>query len=97
MAVVLSATWIAKEGQEELVREAIEHLSPASRTEPGNIYYQAYQDPAEPSVFRIFEIYTDDDAVKAHAEYDHFKQWAAGQAIPALAERRREFYQTLDY
>jgi len=97
MAVVLNATWIAEAGKEELVREAIENLSPASRTEPGNIYYQAYQDPAEPTIFRIFEIYTDDDAVKAHAEYDHFKQWALGQAIPALAERRREFYQTLDY
>lgn len=97
MAVVLNATWIAKPGNEELVREAIEHLSPESRAEPGNIYYQAYQDPAEPTVFRIFEIYTDDDAVKAHAEYDHFKTWALGQAIPALVERRREFYQTLDY
>jgi quinol monooxygenase YgiN len=97
MAIVLSATWIAKPGEEETVREALEHLSPASREEPGNLYYQAYQSPEEPNVFRIFEIYADDAAVKAHTEYEHFQTWAAGQAIPALEERRREFYQTLDY
>lgn len=97
MAIVLSATWIAKAGNEEIVREALEHLAPASRTEEGNIYYQAYQDPAAPTIFRIFEVYTDDDAVKAHTEYEHFTTWALGQAIPALEERRREFYQTLDY
>jgi quinol monooxygenase YgiN len=55
------------------------------------------QDPEEPSVFRIFEIYEDQDAVTAHTQYPHFVQWAAGQAIPALEERRREFYQTLDF
>ncbi len=97
MAVVLSATWIAKEGEAETVREALEHLAPASRTEEGNIYYQAYRDPEEPLVFRIFEVYRDQDAVTAHTEYDHFKQWALGRAIPALEERRRDFYETLDY
>ena len=97
MAVVLSATWIAKPGEEESVLEALRHLSPASREEPGNLYYQAYQDPEQPQVFRIFEIYTDDEAVAAHAEYPHFVEWAKGRAIPALEERRREFFQTLDF
>ncbi len=97
MSVVLSATWIAKEGEEVTVLEALRNLAPASREEPGNLYYQAYQDPAEPRIFRIFEIYADDEAVAAHPQYPHFLKWAAGQAIPALEERRREFYQTLDF
>jgi len=97
MALVLSATWIAKAGEEQTVLEALRNLSPASRKEPGNLYYQAYQDPEEPRVFRIFEIYRDEDAVTAHTQYEHFQTWAAGQAIPALEERRREFYQTLDF
>jgi len=97
MALVLSATWIAKAGEEQTVLEALRNLSPASREEPGNLYYQAYQDPEEPRVFRIFEIYRDEDAVTAHTQYEHFQTWAAGQAIPALEERRREFYQTLDF
>lgn len=97
MAVVLSATWITKPGEEQTVLEALQNLAPLSREEPGNLYYQAYQSPEEPNVFRIFEIYADQDAVTAHTEYEHFKTWAAGQALPALAERRREFYQTLDF
>jgi len=97
MALVLSATWIAKAGEEQTVLDALRNLSPASREEPGNLYYQAYQDPEEPRVFRIFEIYRDEDAVTAHTQYEHFQTWAAGQAIPALEERRREFYQTLDF
>lgn len=97
MAVVLSATWTAKPGEEQKVLEALENLSPASREEPGNLHYQAYQDPAEPTVFRIFEVYVDQDAVTAHTQYDHFQRWATNQAIPALAERKREFFQTLDF
>jgi len=97
MAFVCSATWIAKDGEAETVRDALEQLSPASRTEEGNLYYQAYQDPAEPNVFRIFEVYTDEDAFKKHGTYPHFEQWALGQAIPALETRQRDFYETLDF
>lgn len=97
MAFVCSATWIANEGSADVVAEALKHLSPASRTEEGNIYYQAYQDPAEPNTFRIFEVYTDEAAFKAHAEYDHFKTYALGQAIPVLETRQRDFYETLDF
>lgn len=96
MPFVCSATWTAKEGQAHLVREALANLSPASREEPGNIYYQAYQDPEEPNVFRIFEVYEDEDAFKAHGTYAHFEKWALGQAIPALEVRVRDFYTTLD-
>ena len=97
MALVLSATWIAKPGEEHTVLEALRNLAGPSRDEPGNLYYQAYQDPEEPRIFRIFEIYEDQDAVTAHTQYTHFVEWAAGRAIPALEERRREFYQTLDF
>lgn len=97
MAFVCSATWTAKPGEEDTVRDALEKLSPASRDEPGNLYYQAYQSPEEPNVFRIFEVYTDEDAFKKHGTYPHFEQWALGQAIPALETRQRDFYTTLDF
>ncbi len=97
MAFVCSATWIANAGEEETVRSALEKLSPASREEPGNLYYQAYQSPEEPRVFRIFEVYTDEDAFKKHGTYPHFEEWALGQAIPALETRQRDFYETLDF
>lgn len=97
MAFVCVATWVAKEGSAHLVDEALKHLSPASRTEEGNIYYQAYRSPEEPNTFRIFEVYKDEAAFKQHASYEHFEKWALGQAIPALELRQRDFFETLDY
>ena len=74
MAYVVSATWTAEPGKEDVVRDAIEKLTPPSREEPGNVFYQAYQDPAEPAVFRLFEIYDDEDAYAAHGASTHFKR-----------------------
>ncbi|UFS58782.1 putative quinol monooxygenase [Subtercola endophyticus] len=96
MAFVCNAIWTVKPGSEEIVSEAIAQLSPATRTEPGNIYYQSYVDPAVPNVFRIFEVYKDADAFAAHATYDHFIEHALGKAIPELESRVREIYETLD-
>ncbi|WP_367402625.1 putative quinol monooxygenase [Kocuria marina] len=97
MAFVCSAIWTAKPGEEDTVRDALSHLSPAARQEPGNLYYQAYQSPEEPAVFRIFEVYTDEDAFTAHVSSEHFDQWGTSQAIPALAERAHKTYETLDF
>jgi quinol monooxygenase YgiN len=95
MAYVVSATWTAQPGQEGVVRDAIEKLAPLSREEAGNTYYQAYQDPAEPAVFRLFEVYEDEEAYAAHGASEHFKQYALEQAIPVLTNRERAFFQTL--
>ena len=95
MAYVVSATWTAQPGQEDTVLDAIEKLTPPSREEPGNVFYQAYQDPAEPSVFRLFEIYEDETAYAAHGASDHFAEFGHGLAIPVLAKRERAFYETI--
>ena len=95
MAYVVSATWTAQPGQEDVVRDAIEKLTPPSRQEPGNRFYQAFQDPAEPLVFHLFEIYDDEEAYAAHGASPHFKEFALEQAIPVLANRERAFYETI--
>jgi quinol monooxygenase YgiN len=95
MAYVVSATWTAETGKEDVVLDAIGKLTPPSREEPGNVFYQAYQDPAEPSVFRLFEIYDDEDAYAAHGASAHFKEFALEQAIPVLTNRERAFYETI--
>lgn len=96
MAFVCNAIWTVKPGSEHIVQEALTQLSPATRTEPGNIYYQSYVDPEVPNVFRIFEVYTDADAFAAHGKYDHFTEHALGKAIPELENRERQIFQTLD-
>jgi len=95
MAYVVSATWTAEPGKEAIVLEAIQKLTPPSRHEPGNRFYQAYQDPAERAVFHLFEIYDDEDAYAAHGSSPHFKEFGLEQAIPVLAERERAFYDTI--
>jgi quinol monooxygenase YgiN len=95
MAYVVTATWTTLPGQEQVVREAIEKLAPPSRQEPGNRFYQAYQDPSEPGVFRLFEIYQDEEAYAAHGASAHFAEYALGRAIPVLASRERAFYETI--
>ena len=95
MPYVVSAIWTAQPGQEGVVRDAIDQLTPPSRQEPGNRFYQAYQDPAEPLVFRLFEIYDDEAAYAAHGASEHFKRFALEQAIPVLADRERAFYETI--
>ena len=95
MAYVVSATWTCEPGKEDVVRDAIEQLTPPSRAEEGNVFYQAYQDPAEPTVFRLFEIYADEDAYAAHGASEHFATYGLNQAIPVLTNRERAFYETL--
>lgn len=95
MAYVVAAIWTAEPGKEKVVLDAIEKLTPPSRDEPGNRFYQAFQDPTEPLVFRLFEIYEDEDAYAAHGASAHFKEFALEQAIPVLATRERAFYETI--
>jgi quinol monooxygenase YgiN len=95
MPYVVSATWTAPPGSEDVVLDAIENLTPPSRAAPGHRFSPAYQDPPDTSVFRLFEIYDDEDAYAAHGASDHFKQYALEQAIPVLANRERAFYETI--
>jgi quinol monooxygenase YgiN len=96
MAYVVSAVWTAKPGKEDFVRDVIRQLTPLSRAEPGCRFYQPHSDPGEPRVFRLFEIYDDEEAYKAHAESEHFQRLALGQAIPELETRERAFYETFE-
>ena len=96
MPFVCSATWTVQPGKEDVVRDALSRLAPASRNEPGCQAYVVHQNPEEPSVFRIFEIYDDEDAFTAHTGYPHFEKYGLGQAIPVLASREREFTAVLD-
>jgi quinol monooxygenase YgiN len=95
MRHVVTAVWTAKPGQEDIVTDILRQLAPLSRAEPGCRFYQPYRDPAEPRVFRLFEIYDDEPAFQAHCESEHFQRLVLGQAIPLLESRERAFYETV--
>lgn len=95
MGYVVRANWHARQGFEAEVLDAIRRLAPPSREEPGNLVYEAYQDPAEPLVFRLVEVYVDESAYQAHLASPHFAEHALGRAIPLLSARERFFYETV--
>jgi quinol monooxygenase YgiN len=96
MAYVVAATYKAREGEEERVREVLEIMGPLSRAEPACRFYQAHRSPDDPRVFFLYEQYDDEAGYQAHMASDHFEAYIRGQAIPALESRERAFYVTMD-
>jgi quinol monooxygenase YgiN len=95
MGFVVIARWTTRPGEEVAVRRILEEMTALSAAEPGCRLYQAAGDPSNARDFTILEIYDDEAAYQAHLESDHFGQLAAGNALPRLANREREFYETI--
>jgi quinol monooxygenase YgiN len=95
MAYVVSVTWTANEGEEEAVAAALERTREPTLAEEGVLMWIPHRDPKDPKVFYIYEQYTDEAAYSAHTETEHFQRDGFGDAIPRLADRRREFYETM--
>ncbi len=93
MTYTVAVTWTANEGEEDAVASALERLREPTLAEDGVLTWLPHRDPENPSVFFIFEQYVDAGAYTAHTETDHFRRDGLGDAIPRLAERKREFYE----
>ncbi len=66
----------AKPGKEAVFKE--EMTAQAKRclaNEPGCLQFDVAQDPKEPARFVMLEVYTDDAAIKAHQESEHYKNF----------------------
>ncbi|MGY1779638.1 putative quinol monooxygenase [Geodermatophilus sp. SYSU D01036] len=96
MAFVVAAIWKAKPGEADRVREVIEKMTPLSRAEPGNLYYQAQVSPEDPGTFFLYEQYTDAQAYEDHKNTQHFQENVFGYVLEYLAERNVKTYETID-
>ena len=96
MAFVVAAIWKAKPGEGTRVREVIEKMTPLSRAEPGNLFYQAQVSPEDPETFFLYEQYTDAQAYEDHKNTQHFQENVFGYILEYLAERSVQTYQTID-
>ena len=96
MAYVVSAKWRAKEGKEERLLEVIREMTPPSRAEPGNVFYQAQVNPDDPETFFLYEQYTDAQAYEDHKNTPHFQENVFGYILEYLAERSVKTYETID-
>ena len=96
MAFVVAATWKAKEGEEQRVEDVIRTMTPLSRGEEGNLFYQAQVNPEDPRTFFLYEQYVDEAGYEAHKATDHFQEHVFGYIIEYLAERSVNTYETID-
>jgi quinol monooxygenase YgiN len=93
--LVLAVTWLANPGREKEVAVLFEKLQTASRREPGCLMYNVHQHVDDPRRFFIYEQYRDTDALEAHRDSLHFKDFAV-KALRPIAERLNgELYKPL--
>jgi quinol monooxygenase YgiN len=91
MAYVVIAIWVAKEGEEEAVADAISALAGPSREEPGNLVYEPHRSREDPRTFVVYEKFVDEDAYRAHGDSEHFRRFGLAEGIPRLEHRERLF------
>jgi quinol monooxygenase YgiN len=89
MEFVVIARYRVRAGEEDRVEAALGEMVEPTRAEPGNLDYQVFRDPKDPSLFVLFERYADEAAFDAHRATPHFSVWLAGQVLPALDDRIR--------
>jgi quinol monooxygenase YgiN len=89
MEFVVIAQYRARAGEADRVAQALRNMVAPTRAEPGNLDYQVFRDPKDPSLFVLFERYAGEDAFDAHRVAPHFATWLAGAVLPALEDRIR--------
>jgi quinol monooxygenase YgiN len=86
--LILSVNLRVPKAEQETLRPEMERVVQASRKEPGCLSYSYGFDLLEPDIIRVFEVYRDDAALKAHGESAHFKAWRAVSGQYPREERR---------
>jgi quinol monooxygenase YgiN len=87
MEFVVVVRYKARAGESGRVEAALRNMLAPSRAEPGNLVYEVLRDAADPSVFVLYERYTDEAAFEAHRSSAHFSKWLKGDVLPCLEER----------
>jgi quinol monooxygenase YgiN len=79
-------------GNEDRVYELLPQLITASRSEPGNLAFDAYSALGDPHNYVLLERYTSRAAFADHRASAHFKAIMLGQILPLLSNRVIEQY-----
>lgn len=72
------------------IAEVLRTLAKESRCEPGCISYIPHQAEDDPDTVIIYEQYRDENALAAHRETGHFKEYAVGGLFQKMKELNRE-------
>ena len=76
--------FVAKEGHEAALQEALVGLEAASRKDRGCLEYTVFSDDQRPGTFVLFEGWARPEGLKAHNEELHVKEFVKG-VQPLLA------------
>lgn len=90
--LLVIARYTVAPGNEDAVRELLPKLVEASRIEPGNVSYVAYQSLENARELVLIERYASQEAFAAHREAPHFQALGLGQIVPLLESRQVETY-----
>ncbi|MBV7535889.1 antibiotic biosynthesis monooxygenase [Duganella sp. sic0402] len=75
--LIVVATITAKEGNEVVVREALQKIVPLSRAEAGCIRYDLHVDLGNHASFVMLEAWRDQAVLTAHEATPHFQELVA--------------------
>lgn len=84
----------ARPGKEGELVALLRGLASNSRSEPGNLRWDLWQDQHDETTFIIDELYRDIDSVQAHRATPHFRNYAS--RIDELATRTAVTSRPLD-
>lgn len=83
--IKIVAILTARPGKADALRDLLDGMIEPSRSEPGNLRYDLWADPAQSGRYVLDELYESSEAVAAHRASPHFQAYLA--AISDLAER----------
>ena len=95
MAYVVIATWVAKPGQAEKIRQILETVTPGNRAEEKMLEFQAHVSRDDPDTFVLYEKYADASGYADHRATDAFKKHVIEEAIPNLTDRSVREFETI--
>ena len=80
-------------GFEDAFEAAIcENAKSSLEQEPGCHVFDVCRDPGDPSLFYLYELYTDEAAVQAHLAAPHFKSMSAQTANWVASKQVRRMH-----
>lgn len=88
--VAVIAKLVAQSGKRDDLETALKAALDTAAGEAGTLVYALHRDNKEGDVLWFYELYTDEDALKAHSSSDAFK--ALGPAIGSFLAGRPELH-----
>ena len=93
MVSTLIARYNVVPGNAARVEDALRAMAELVKAEElACLLYNVNVDPENENLYCLYEVYENEDAIAAHRETPHFKEFVEGIIVPLLEKRERELY-----